>query len=608
MYSNIQSQLSTTPKTMKKTIIRRSPKANTQTDTDNSIHPLLKRIYHARGLSHQGNERELSSLPRPDGLKGVDKAVQRLHQALVQGEKIVIVGDFDADGATSTTLACQALEAMGAKQVGFVVPNRFDYGYGLTPEIVEVVAQQQPDVIITVDNGISSIDGVQVANEKNIDVIITDHHLPGSVLPNALAIVNPNQPSCEFESKAIAGVGVIFYVMLALRAYLQQQNWFEQRGIALPNMAQFLDLVALGTVADVVPLDAVNRTLVYQGLQRIRAGQCRAGIKALLTIAKRDLKYIEAQDMGFAVGPRLNAAGRLDDISLGIACLMAKDANSAHDMASELDGLNQDRRQIEGAMQQEAQQHIDAMALDEANLPPVICLYHPQWHQGVIGIVAGRIKEKYHRPVVAFAPSEVAFAPADVAISPSEQDEGMELKGSARSIEGVHIRDLLDRVATTHPNLINKFGGHAMAAGLAIHANQFEAFQQALNTVATDWIDAKAFDAVIMTDGELSPSEFNIYAAQALADGGPWGQQCPEPTFDGEFLLVHQRVVGEKHIKLTVSPVGDPQQIIDGIAFNADLSLWQGEPAKIKLVFSLSINRYRGRESVQLMVKHAEAL
>lgn len=592
---------------MKKTIIRRSSQQSTQI-TSSNIHPLLKRVYEGRGLAWQDNQFDLAGLPRPNGLKGIDKAVERLAKAIFDGEKIVIVGDFDADGATSTTLACQALEAMGAKPVGFVVPNRFDYGYGLTPEIVEVVAQQNPDVIITVDNGISSIDGVQTANQKSIDVIITDHHLPGSVLPDALAIVNPNQPDCEFESKAIAGVGVIFYVMLALRAYLQQQNWFEQNGITSPNMAQFLDLVALGTVADVVPLDSVNRALVYQGLQRMRAGQCRAGIKALLSIAKRDVKYVEAQDMGFAVAPRLNAAGRLDDMGLGIACLMAKDANSAHDMASELDGLNQDRRQIEGVMQQEAQKTIDSLALDEANLPPVLCLYNPQWHQGVIGIVAGRIKEKYHRPVVAFAPSEVAFAPADVSISPNEQNTGMELKGSARSIEGVHMRDLLDRVATTHPDLINKFGGHAMAAGLAIHAEQFEEFKQALTTVATDWIDPKAFDAVIMTDGELSPSEFNIYAAQALADGGPWGQQCPEPTFDGEFLLVHQRVVGEKHIKLTVSPVDDPQQIIDGISFNADLPLWQSEPAKIKLVFSLSINRYRGRESVQLMVKHAEAL
>jgi single-stranded-DNA-specific exonuclease len=560
------------------------------------VHPLLQRVYLNRQVSSSKQvQTDLSVLPRPDLMKGLDKACIRLYEALKQREKIVIVGDFDADGATSTTLASLALEAMGFSRVGFVVPNRFEYGYGLTPEIVDVVAMQRPDLILTVDNGISSVDGVAAARKRGLDVIVTDHHLPGRVLPDALAIVNPNQSGCEFPSKSIAGVGVVFYLMLALRAYLRDQGWFEANKLQAPNMAEYLDLVALGTVADVVPLDAVNRVLVYQGLQRIRAGRCRPGILALLAIAKRDYRFVVAQDMGFAVAPRLNAAGRLDDMSLGIGCLLTQSEALAQDMARELDSMNQERRQIEQLMQAEALQILASVSLDERRLPPIICLYHDQWHQGVIGILASRIKERYHRPVIAFAPAELDAG-----------EEARQLKGSARSIDGVHMRDLLDRVATQNPGLIEKFGGHAMAAGLALDADDFLAFQHAAVEILRSECDEAVFDALILTDGELAVSDFNLYTALALETGGPWGQQFPEPCFDGEFYLLQQRVVGEKHIKAVLAPAANKQQVVDAIAFNADLALWQSEPARLRLVFKLDINRFRGQESLQLMIEYAE--
>ena len=568
-------------------------------DFDPQFDPLLKRIYLARGVTQQAAlQRQLSCLPSPSSMLGIDTAVAILAAALVEQKRVLIVGDFDADGATSAALMVLALTAMGYQHVDFLVPNRFDYGYGLTPEIVDLAAEREPQLLITVDNGISSIDGVKKANALGMQVIVTDHHLPGAVLPDAAAIVNPNQPGCTFVTKNLAGVGVAFYLLSALRGQLRRDNWFDENTIAEPNMATWLDLVALGTVADVVPLDQINRALVHQGLMRIRAGQCRPGIKALLTIAGKNPQRLVATDLGFALGPRLNAAGRLDDISLGIQCLLTSDPQLAMDTARELDELNQDRKVIEQDMQREALKIVEQIPLSlEGEVPPALCLFQAEWHQGVVGLLASRIKEKYHRPVIAFA----------------RGDNG-QLKGSSRSIPGLHIRDALDAVASQNPGLISKFGGHAMAAGLSLDEDKLPAFKEAFQRQVSQLLSADDLQAKIATDGELIQQQLSMQTAELLRDSGPWGQLFPEPCFEGEFEVLQQRIVGEKHLKLVLAPVSEtgqkqPYAGIDGIWFNADTEVWPSSHHRlVRCVYRLDINEYRGQQSLQLMIQFLEPL
>nr|ACY24787.1 RecJ single-stranded-DNA-specific exonuclease [uncultured organism] len=574
---------------MQKTIRRRDPAQPVEFQT--AIHPLLQRIYSARGVQHERElQYQLANLHKPN-FKGLAEAVSLLADAVVAQAKIIIVGDFDADGATSSALAVLALRAMGLHNVDFLVPNRFEYGYGLTPEIVAVAAAQQPDVIITVDNGISSIEGVLAARELGIAVIVTDHHLPGSELPEADAIVNPNQPGCEFPSKHLAGVGVIFYVMNALRAELRQMGWFEESGIAEPNMASFLDLVALGTVADVVPLDYNNRILVAQGLQRIRAGVCRPGIKAMLEVSGKQANKLVASDFGFALGPRLNAAGRLDDMSLGIQCLMCESENLAREMAAQMDELNRDRKAIETGMQQEAMAMLQkTLQADAESLPWGVCLFDETWHQGVIGILASRIKDKYHRPTIVFA----------------DVGEG-EIKGSARSVPGFHIRDALDAVAARNPGLLQKFGGHAMAAGMSLTRANFAAFAQAFDDEVRRQLTTDDLQAVVVSDGELAAQDFSLQIATQLREAGPWGQHFPEPVFDGEFYVLQQKLVGVKHLKMTLAHDAQGQHIVDAIAFNIDPALWPNPQAKkVRVAYKLDINEFRGNTTVQLLVDYLE--
>ncbi len=555
--------------------------------------PLLQRIYQTRGLSCDADlSLQLSKLPSPKLMHGLDAAVEHLVDVLHTQQKIVIVGDFDADGATSSALMVLALSAMGYQSVEFLVPNRFDYGYGLTPEIVELAQQKKPQLIITVDNGISSIEGVDFANKLGIKVIVTDHHLPGAKLPNAAAIVNPNQPDCEFPCKNLAGVAVAFYLLSALRAKLRELSWFEKNAIQEPNMAHYLDLVALGTVADVVPLDQVNRALVHQGLLRIRAGYARPGINALLKIAGKNPAQLVASDMGFAVAPRLNAAGRLDDISYGIQCLLTDDPKEALDRAQLLEQFNQDRKAIERDMQTEALKIVEGLALnDEDELPAALCLYQADWHQGVVGLLASRIKEKFHRPVAVFA-----------------RDDSGSLKGSVRSIPGLHIRDALDAVATQNPGLISKFGGHAMAAGLSLEENQLESFEKALQQQVASTIDPLDLQATLQTDGQLETEQFTLHTASVLRDSGPWGQAFPEPCFEGEFELRSQRIVGENHLKVSLAVDATNAQSIDGIYFNIDTEQWPTTATRVRCVYRLDINQFRGRESLQLLVQYMQPI
>ncbi len=546
--------------------------------------PLLTRIYAARGVAHAAElEKGLARLLPAHLLKGMDAAVQLLSQALERRQRILIVGDFDADGATASCVGVLGLRMLGAAHVDYLVPNRFDYGYGLTPEIVAVALERQPDLLVTVDNGISSLEGVAAAQAAGLKVLVTDHHLPGAQLPAADAIVNPNQPGCEFPSKALAGVGVMFYVLLALRAHLRSNGWFAQQNIQEPNLAELLDLVALGSVADVVPLDANNRILVHQGLARIRAGRARPGLQAILNVARRNHRRLVSTDLGFIVGPRLNAAGRLDDISLGIECLLCEDADGALWRAQQLEQLNQDRKHIEQSMQREALVQLKDLPLD--NLPFGLCLFEPEWHQGVIGILASRMKERYHRPVIAFA----------------DAGEGL-LKGSARSIPGLHIRDTLDAVAARFPELISKFGGHAMAAGLSLQAVHYEAFAKAFDAEVRRQLTADDLTGRIYSDGCLAAHEFDLQLAQQLRHAGPWGQRFPEPLFHGDFKIVSQRLVGEKHLKLVLQSAQNAPAL-DAIAFNIDLDVWPNPTIRhAQVAYTLDINEFRGNQSLQLMV------
>jgi single-stranded-DNA-specific exonuclease len=569
-------------------LIRRRAAAVTPASLE-GLHPVLARVLASRGIQHiEDTELSLDKLLSPDGLTGLRAAAGLLADTLKRGEPITIVGDFDADGATSTAVAISALGAMGAEAVNFLVPNRFEYGYGLTPEIVELAETRKPALIVTVDNGISSIEGVALARELGIRVIITDHHLPGAELPDADVIVNPNQVGCEFESKNLAGVGVIFYLMSALRTELRRRDWFADNAIVEPRLAELLDLVALGTVADVVPLDRNNRILVQQGLLRIRAGHTRPGIQALLDIAARPAHRLVAGDLAFAVAPRLNAAGRLDDMSVGIACLLATDAHTARECAQQLDGLNRDRQLIERDMQTEALQILRQFFADNGGaLPNAFCLYDPGWHQGVVGILASRIKDRLHRPTIAFA-----------------DGGGNILKGSARSIPGLHIRDALDRVATRHVGLVDKFGGHAMAAGLSLKRENLELFRESFDHEVGQLLNEVELEAVVESDGELPCADLDLALAQQLRYASPWGQHFPEPVFDDVFHIVHQRLVGERHLKLVLSHPDDPAAILDAIAFNVDLEQWPDESvARAHIAYRLDCNYFRGEERLQLMVE-----
>lgn len=566
-------------------IIQR-PKANSELPIFSQINSLLARIYAGRGVNDINDlGRNLNQLLPDTGLMGIEAAVQRLQQALERQESILIIGDYDCDGATSTALAIQGLQMVGARNVSYLVPNRFEYGYGFSTSIVEQALKQSPDLFITVDNGIASIEGVERANQAGIDVIITDHHLPADTLPPACAIVNPNQKGCQFEAKSTCGAGVVFYLMIALRRHLQQTGWFEQQGIAIPNLALLLDLVALGTVADVVPLERNNRILVYQGLQRIRAGQCRPGIHALIEQAGKQQQKLTASDMSYALAPRLNAAGRLDDISIGIECLLANNTEEAIALAAMLNDLNQTRKVIEQEMQQQALSLLSEIELTATSQLSGVVLYNPEWHQGVIGILAGRIKEKLYLPVIVFA-----------------KDENDKLKGSARSIAGIHIRDILDKIATANPGLIQKFGGHAMAAGLSIKEQQLKLFKQIFANEVAQQLDSGNFKQQLLTDGSLTANEMTLEIAESLQYEGPWGHQFPPPCFDGIFDVVQLRKVGQRHLKMVlIEP--DSGTSIDAIQFNADIELLDRDIKQVKIVYQLEVNEYRGQKSLQLRVE-----
>jgi len=569
-----------------KKIIRRNVEVSQEFK---NLHPLLQKIYAARDVnSLQEIDYSFPNLLAYEKLKGLDEALVVLWEALIQNQRILIVGDFDADGATSTVLALEALKLFGFQNVDYLIPNRFEFGYGLSPEVVEFARSKNPNLIITVDNGIASHVGVLKAKELGIKVLITDHHLQADLTPEAVAIVNPNQKGDEFLSKNLAGVGVAFYLMLALRAYLSERNWFEEKGMAKPNMAQFLDLVALGTVADVVTLDYNNRILVAQGIARIHAGKCRLGIKTLLNIGKRDWRTCTASDLAYVVAPRLNAAGRLDNMAEGVECLLSQSWEQVTAITKQLDAFNLERRVIEASMHGEALSVLDKLELS-ADLPLGLCIFEESWHQGVIGILASRIKDRLQRPVIAFA---------------AVNDD--ELKGSARSIRNVHIRDLLDEINKYHPGLIIRFGGHAMAAGLTLKRSNFTAFQEVFADLVNERLANVDLSHTLYTDGELTLTDFSCELVKLLQQAGPWGQGFPEPLFDGVFNVKSQRLVGEKHLKLNLTIPGTEREI-DAIYFNIDPKLWPNrECKKAQVVYRLDINEYNGLARLQLVVEHLE--
>mgnify|MGYP006272608211 FL=1 len=544
------------------------------------ILPILARILAARGIqSADALDPSLANIIPPDQLTNASKMAAMLADAIAANKSLLIVGDYDCDGATATAVAMRALKSMGA-QVDYLVPNRFEFGYGLTPEIVDLAFKRKPDVLITVDNGIASVEGVARANALGLQVLVTDHHLPGEAAPEAACIVNPNQKGCAFPSKHLAGVGVIFYVMLALRAELRTRGAFESR--PEPNLTELLDIVALGTVADLVKLDDNNRILVEQGLRRIRAGKACPAIRALLKIAGRDERKVTAQDLGFSVGPRLNAAGRLDDMTLGIACLVSDDTVEVEVLAQRLHVMNFERRAIEADMQEAA-----SIALDEIDVSKrfSLSIFEPEWHQGVIGILASRLKEQYHRPVVAFASA----------------GDGT-LKGSGRSIAGLHLRDALDLVAKRHPGLILKFGGHAMAAGLAIDEDSLDTFESAFEAVAQELLSPADLDEVIEVDGTLDMQAMDWNLALAL-EKQVWGQGFPAPMFTGSFEVKQQKIVGERHLKLSLQAL-QFAGMVDAIYFGQQAFL----PERVKLVYALQTNEFNGRQSIQLNVRHWQPL
>ena len=554
-----------------------------------SIHPVLKRIYASRNIkSSEDLDYSLGSLIPYEELGGIDDAVILLQEMITQKKRILIVADFDADGATSCALAIRGLTAMGAEDVIYVVPNRFEHGYGLSPKIVDVALDHDPDLIVTVDNGISSIGGVEHAKKNGIKVLITDHHLPGDKLPSADVIVNPQLKENKFPSKNLAGVGVIFYILLALRAKLKAANWFDEKNIKYPNLANLLDLVALGTISDLVPLDKNNRTMVAHGLKLMRKNKSKVGILAILNQSGRQLSTLTSGDLSFAIAPRLNAAGRLTDMSLGIECLLTDDKENATEMAKKLNQLNIERRQIQDNMEEQAFTEFEKYLQDTSKkIPHGICIYNQNWHQGVVGILAAKIKEKFNRPVIVFA----------------QECQGI-LKGSARSITELHIKDVFDEIARLYPELILTFGGHAMAAGLTIEESQFDRFSDVFNKVVNQYISSDSLEDQCLTDGELSGDDFSLPLALAIQNAGPWGQSFPEPIFVGQFKILDKRVVGESHLKLKLQSRNN--NTLDAIAFNMTDDDWPSKLEQITSTYRLGINNYRGHSQVQLFIEHIE--
>ncbi|MDH3713312.1 MAG: single-stranded-DNA-specific exonuclease RecJ [Gammaproteobacteria bacterium] len=549
----------------------------------NSLHPILARVYAGRGVRDVSElDHSLRHLLAPDSLSGIDAAAELLGASVQRGRRILIIGDFDADGATSSALMVRTLRAFGARYVDYLVPNRFEFGYGLTPEIVRVAQTRDPQLIVTVDNGTASVDGVAQAREAGIDVMITDHHLPGERLPDANVVVNPNLAGDQFPSKNLAGVGVAFYVLAATRRWLRERGWFDAR--AQPSLAQFLDLVALGTIADVVPLDANNRVLVAQGLQRIRDGACCAGITELLSVAGSATQPVTAMDLAFLVAPRLNAAGRLVDMSVGIECLLCDDPTTARELARELHELNRQRREIEAQMREQGEAALADTRLSDAR-PMAMSFYHPDWHQGVIGILAARLRERTDRPVVVFA---------------DDGDTDL-LKGSARSLPGVHIRDAIERVATRNPGLVLRFGGHAAAAGLSIQRSRFDEFRASLAYEVDALLEGIAPHSEVLSDGDIPAAQLNLELAELLREAGVWGQGFQEPLFDGEFEVVTSRVVGGKHVKMVLKPC-DGARHVDAIQFGSDVP---PQPVdRLRIAYRLEVNEYDGLRRAQLNVVH----
>ena len=549
---------------------------------------LLQRVYALRGItSMQELDYTTRNLCNYDKLDGTQTAVETVYSAMQNNKRIMIVGDFDTDGATSTALTVKALKKMGCQHVDYIIPNRFDDGYGLSISVIKRALLKKADLIITVDNGVSAIEAVEFAKQSNLTVIITDHHLCSEQLPAADAIINPNLPNCSFPSKHLAGVGVAFYFMSALRAKLRQENWFRTHNLEEYNIASLLDLVALGTIADVVKLDHNNRILVHQGINRIRSGYCCAGIKALLHIARKDPVSFTSTDLAYYIAPRLNAAGRMDNMSLSVELLLCEDYDSALKQASDLDMLNNDRKLIEQTMYKEALSYIQELEQQQSSFPNLLVVYHPEWHQGIIGILSARLKDKHYRPVICFASTE----------------EGI-LKGSGRSIAGIHLRDLLDELDQNHPNLLVSFGGHAMAVGLSIRENDLERFRKHFETLIDKRLNANTLEQIIETDGEIDSQDFNYAMAKQLKESGPWGEGFTEPTFDGDFIVHQQRLFAEKHLRLVLEPKnGGP--IIEGVCFNVNLTQWPDNTIKnVKIVYQLDVDDFRGNQTAKLMIRH----
>jgi len=556
------------------------------------VHPVLRRIFAARGVTDAAQVEYRLAAMLPPSLGGLERACAVVGAAICSGQRIVVVGDFDCDGATGTAVAVRGLRLLGARNVGYGVPNRAVHGYGLSPALVEELAAQSPDLFITVDNGVAAHSGIEAAHARGIRVVVTDHHLPGATLPDADAMVNPNLPGDAFASKALAGVGVMFYLLLALRASLRAQGWFAQSGVREPDLSVLLDLVALGTVADLVALDYNNRILVEAGLRRIRGGRACAGVTALFSVGKRDIAKACAADLGFIVAPRLNAAGRIDDISLGIECLLADDPGRARELADRLSALNAERRELQSDMTAQAEVTVNKWISQHgsASLPFGLVLFEPDWHQGIVGLVASRLKELLNRPVIACAPA----------------GEGSdEVKGSGRSIAGFHMRDVLADVDAANPGLLARFGGHAMAAGLSMRRGDIERFAVAFDQAARRRLLPEQLDAVLSTDGELEAADFTLDLARQLRSAGPWGQAFPEPLFDGEFDIAGTRTIGDAHLRLKLRQCGR-DAVLDAVLFNADR--YGPLSPRVRAAFQLEIDEWDGTQSLRLLLRHVEPL
>lgn len=552
------------------------------------LHHLIQRVYQSRGITAYSEvDYQLRNLHHPTGFKGLSAAASLVIKAIKRQSHIVVVGDFDADGATSTALVIRALRLMGVSHVGFLVPNRFDYGYGLTEELVDELVHLKTDVIITVDNGISSNKGVTKAKSLGMSVIITDHHLPPEQLPEADAIVNPNCEGDEFPSKSLAGVGVAFYLMSAIRSQLQQDNWFEKKQLSIPNLAQLLDLVALGTVADLVPLDGNNRIMIDSGLRRIKSKHCAVGINALFEVAGIDQRTADANSLAFYIAPRLNAAGRLEDMSIGINLLLTDDHFEAKRLATQLHEINQKRKTIQAEMQLFADSVVDELRQRE-QFPDAICLFHENWHQGVVGLLASKVKEFTHRPVIAFA---------------REDTESQWLKGSARSIAGLNIRDILVAIDAANPELVKKFGGHAMAAGLTLKAEHFKKFQQQFNISVTQHLETGGLHQIILSDGSVDVEDLCLHTAELLQQAGPWGQHFDQPLFDDWFIVKQKQLIGDNHTKLTLQTT-DLQKQIAAIAFNRHPNDFVDEGCNTHVCYQMMVNEFRNKRSLQLKIDH----